>query len=100
MGQLEDDNYIECVILKEKEYTPKGISCNKCGAYHKFREFGNCPNLNYAKSLIKVHEKEFLCNSKEPYGDCVDKIYRQAVTAAGMGCMAALDAEKWLTSKK
>ena len=75
-----------------------------------FIAIGHVPSTEPFKNSIDMDNEGYIV-AKKPgtsftnvdgvfaAGDCVDKIYRQAVTAAGMGCMAALDAEKWLQSK-
>ena len=74
-----------------------------------FVAIGHDPSTAVFKDKIKLDKDNYVITDKGgtntsvpgifAAGDCVDKIYRQAVTAAGMGCMAALDAEKWLAEK-
>ncbi|MDC3088815.1 thioredoxin-disulfide reductase [Alphaproteobacteria bacterium] len=72
-----------------------------------FIAIGHSPSTEPFKGVLEMDKDGYIVAQKPgtsitniegvfAAGDCVDKIYRQAVTAAGMGCMAALDAEKWM----
>jgi len=72
-----------------------------------FVAIGHVPNTAPFSSALDVDENGYFVptegsqvRTKVPgvyvAGDCADHVYRQAVTAAGMGCQAAIDAERWL----
>ncbi len=74
-----------------------------------FVAIGHQPNTAIFKDFISLDETGYIINipgtSKTNIegvfvaGDAADHVYRQAITAAGTGCMAALDAERYLASK-
>ena len=75
-----------------------------------FSAIGHTPNTKFLKGQLATDEKGYL-KLKDGFrsltsvegvfaaGDVADSTYRQAITAAGMGCKAALDAERWLAEK-
>ncbi len=70
-----------------------------------FVAIGHIPNTQLFKGVIDMDDAGYIVPKRGMEtnvpgvfvaGDCSDKIYRQAVTAAGMGCAAAIDAERYL----
>ncbi|OUW39056.1 MAG: thioredoxin-disulfide reductase [Verrucomicrobia bacterium TMED175] len=75
-----------------------------------FIAIGHVPNTKCFENQLELDENEYLIpktgssvltNIPGVYvaGDCADHIYRQAITAAGMGCQAAIEAERWLAER-
>ncbi len=102
-------------ILGEDEVKGVRLKNNKTGEVTEisvtgfFVAIGHKPNTDIFKDWLTLDETGYIINKAGTSltniegvfvsGDAADKVYRQAVTAAGMGCMAALDAERWLTEK-
>lgn len=114
--QVEWNSVVEEVLGEEKAGVTgvriKDVNNGKtreieCSGY--FSAIGHKPNTDLFKGLLDMDETGYLltkpgttCTKIEGVfaaGDVQDKVYRQAVTAAGSGCMAAIDCTRWLESQ-
>ena len=97
---------LESLVLKDT----KDNSESKLSVNGVFVAIGHDPSTSLFINKVQMDEDNYIITKPDSTetsiegiyaaGDVKDKIYRQAVTAAGMGCMAALEAEKFIASKK
>ena len=102
--EILGSNVVEAVRIKNKNGETKEIPITGF-----FVAIGHTPNTGIFKGQLDMDEQGYLITKPDSSytniegvfacGDAQDKIYRQAVTAAGSGCMAALDAERWLSAQ-
>ena len=97
------------VVTGVRVFNNKTYEKHEIPATGFFVAIGHKPNTDIFKDYLDMDETGYIINvpgtSKTNVegvfvsGDAADHVYRQAITAAGTGCMAALDAERWLAAK-
>ena len=105
---MGDDNPLNVTSVKIKNIKTEKVTDLKVDGI--FVAIGHDPATQLFKGQINMDESGYIItkpdstltniNGVYAAGDVKDKTYRQAVTAAGMGCMAALEAEKFLAENK
>jgi len=97
------EEFISGIRLKDTKTTEE--STVEVGGL--FAAIGHTPATEFLAGQLDLDDKKYIM-LRDTYGsttsvdgvfaagDCVDSVYRQAITAAGMGCKAAIDAERWL----
>ena len=102
---IKGDQKVQQVILKDTK-TGDESSINLAGV---FVAIGHEPNTSLFKDQLDLDENGYIILNKNTQtsvngvfsaGDVHDHRYRQAVTAAGYGCMAAIDVDKYLSEQK
>lgn len=105
ISTIEGDRKVGAVTVKDVE---NGLE-QRLPAGGIFVAIGHEPNTAIYKGQIKLDNKGYIILKNHTAtniegvfaaGDVHDFRYRQAITAGGFGCMAALDVEKWLTERK
>ena len=102
----EDGNAVDGVTLRD--VNTNELSRLDVGGL--FIAIGHTPNTGIFRGKIEMNKEGYIdtiapgthtsVGGVFACGDAADSIYRQAVTAAGTGCMAAIDAERWLASNE
>jgi len=109
-----DSAVTEILDVKQDKVTGVRLKNLKTGAESVlpcagvFIAIGHSPNTGIFKGQIDMDANGFIIPKKGAAtnipgvfvaGDCADNVYRQAITAAGMGCAAAIDAERFLAAR-
>ena len=96
-----DENGLTGAVLED----PRDGSTEEISATGAFIAIGHKPITAFLREQIETDENGYIVHKHHTMtsvdgvfaaGDVVDTRYKQAITAAGMGCQAAMDAEKWL----
>ena len=103
----DEDGKAKAITIRNlKSQETSSVSCKGV-----FIAIGHVPNTKPFEGVLEldndgylVPEQNSMVRSSVPgvyvAGDCTDHAYRQAITAAGMGCQAAIEAERWLAEKE